>query len=71
MFGIFVPEVKGAVAAGRREGTVLRVEGDCVHGVDFGHVSVVAVVDTVAFEGEVCTGFLSRKTNILWLAKGF
>ena len=50
MFGIFVPEVKGAVATGGREGAVLRVEGDCVDGVDFGHVPVVTVVDTVAFE---------------------
>ena len=50
MFGIFVPEVKGAVATGGREGAVLRVEGDCVDGVNFGHVPVIAVVDAVAFE---------------------
>lgn len=50
MFGIFVPEVKGAVAAGSRKGAVLRVEGYCIDGVDFSHIPVVAVVDTVTFK---------------------
>ena len=41
MFCVLIPEVKGAIAASRREGAVLGVERDCVDSVDFGHVAIV------------------------------
>ena len=50
MFSILVPKVEGTVATGRREGTMLRVKGDCVDGVDFCHVAVIWIIDAVAFE---------------------
>ena len=55
MFGVFVPEVECAVAAGGAESSVDGVEGDCVDRVDFGNVPVCGVLLAVAFEGEVET----------------
>lgn len=54
VFGVLVPEVEGAVAAGRAEGPVLRVEGDVIDRVDIGDVPRGRV--SVAFEGEVGAG---------------
>jgi hypothetical protein len=56
MLCVLVPEVEGAVGAGGAEGAVLRVEGDGVDGVDFGHVALGGVLLAVAFEGEVEAG---------------
>lgn len=53
MFGVFVPEVEGAVAAGGGEGAVDGVEGDGVDGVDVGDVAGLGGGLAVAFEGEV------------------
>lgn len=53
VLGVLVPEVEGAVTTSGAEGTVNRVEGDCVDGVDFCDVAVVGVGLAVAFEGEV------------------
>ena len=56
VLGVLVPEVEGAVGARSAEGAVLRVEGDGVDGVDFGHVALRGVLLAVAFEGEVEAG---------------
>jgi hypothetical protein len=53
---VLVPEVEGAVGARGAEGAVLRVEGDGVDRVDFGHVALGGVLLAVAFEGEVEAG---------------
>lgn len=60
VFGVLVPEVKGAVAAARAEGAELRVEGDCVDGIHVCGVALVwDVVLAVAFEGKVRAGVSS------------
>lgn len=74
VFGVFVPEVEGSVAAGCGEGAVDRVEGDGVYGEDFGVVSCGGVGLAVAFEGEVFAvavlislahvGLKMRETNL-------
>ena len=51
VFGVFVPEVEGAVAAGGAEGAVHGVEADGVDGEDV--ASVVDGIAAVAFEAEV------------------
>lgn len=56
VFGVLVPEVEGAVAAGGAEGTVDGVEVDGVDGVDVGDVAAGGWGLAVAFEGEVCAG---------------
>ena len=56
VLGVLVPEVEGAVGARGAEGSVLRVEGDGVDRVDFGHVALGGVLLAVAFEGEVEAG---------------
>ena len=55
MLCVLVPEVEGSVRAGSAEGTVNRVKGDCVDGVDTGDVAVDGVLLAVAFEREVET----------------
>lgn len=50
---VLVPKVECAVAACGGKGAVLRMEGDGVHGIDVGHVSIVGRCLAVAFEGEV------------------
>ena len=56
VLGVLVPEMEGAVGACGAEGAVLRVEGDGVDRVDFGHVALRGVLLAVAFEGEVEAG---------------
>jgi hypothetical protein len=56
VLGVFVPEVEGAVATSCAEGAVLRVEGDCVDRVNFGHVARIGVLLAVALEREVEAG---------------
>lgn len=51
MLGDSVPEVEGTVRPSSAEGSVDRVEGDRVDGVDIRHVVGWGVA--VAFEGEV------------------
>ena len=53
VLGVLVPEVEGAVGAGGAEGAVLWVEGNCVYGIDLGHVTSGWICLTVAFEGEI------------------
>ena len=60
VLGILVPEVERAVAAGCAEGTVDRVEGYGVDGVDVRDVLVVGGDMAVAFEGEVRAGVEGR-----------
>lgn len=56
MLGVLVPEVKGAVAACRAEGTMNRVEGNVVHREDVGDITVVGRGLPMASEGEVEAG---------------
>lgn len=56
MFGVLVPEVKGAVTAGGAEGAVLRMEGDGVDGVNVGDVAVIGGCFAMAFEAEIGAG---------------
>ena len=64
VFGILVPEVEGAVAAGCAESTVDWVEGYGVDGVDVGDFLRVWGDVAVAFEGEIgakaTSGWISR-----------
>ena len=62
MLGILVPEVERAVATGGAESAVNGMEGDGVHGKDFGRVGVAGGVFAVAFERKVGTmaGMLVR-----------
>lgn len=51
VLSVLVPEMEGAVATGRAERPVLRVERDVVHGVDLGRGARGRI--PVALEGEV------------------
>ena len=53
VFGVFVPEVECAIAAGGGKCAVDGVEGDGVNGVDFCDVAGVGVLLAMALEGEV------------------
>ena len=58
VFGVLVPEMEAAVAAGGAEGAVLRVEGDGVDAVDVADVALRGRRRAVAFEREVGRGVL-------------
>lgn len=61
MLRVLVPEVESSVATGSTECSMLRVEGDCVHGVNVGNVALIGYVLTVALEGKVgAEGELAR-----------
>ena len=70
MLGVTVPEVERAVAAGGAEGTVLRVEGNGVDGVDVGDVARVGGCLPMAFEGEVRAGGMEVSRVPWWIAWG-
>ena len=53
VLGVLVPEVECAVATGRAEGAVDRVEGDGVDRVDVGHIAGIGGVLAMALEREV------------------
>ena len=54
VLGVLVPEVEGAVAAGRAKGAMHGMKGDRVDGIDVRYVSVAAGGGlSVAFKGEV------------------
>lgn len=53
MFGILVPEVEGTVTTGGAKGTMNRMEGDRVEGIDVVDVALVGRGLTVAFEAEI------------------
>lgn len=69
VLGVLVPEVERAVATGRAEGAVDRVERDVVDRVDIGDVALGLVA--VALEGEVQAGRTSRQQRGVGIRRGW
>lgn len=53
MFGVFVPEVKGSIAASGAESAMNRVERDSIDGIDVIDVALVWGCLSMTFEAEV------------------
>src|SRR4051794_32094031 len=64
MLGVLVPEVEGSIRAGCTESTVNGVEGNGVHGIDFGYIALGGVLLTVTSEREVKAGLLLAGSHL-------